>query len=75
MQWPPPAFLSLLTSNISTYFINFLYFLLFDSAEDLLNTLQISRREKRLYWYLFWSVISRIWTRITPNTETFHAVL
>ena len=30
--------------------------------------------EKCPFSELFWSVFSRIWTRITPNTDIFHAV-
>ena len=29
-------------------------------------------REKSVYSEFFWSVFSRIWTRKTPNTDTFH---
>ena len=32
-------------------------------------------RKKCPYSELFWSVFSRIWIRITPNTNTYHAVL
>ena len=33
-----------------------------------------SLREKCPYWELFWSIFSRIRTRITRNTDTFYAV-
>ena len=32
-------------------------------------------RKKCPYSELFWSAFFRIWTRITPNTDTFQAVL
>ena len=40
------------------------------SAEENLTQ---SLRKKCPYSELFWSVFSRIRTRITPNTDTFHA--
>ena len=37
-------------------------------------SVKITLREKCQYLELFWSVFSRIRTRVTPNTDTFYAV-
>ena len=34
-----------------------------------------TQRKKYPYWELFWSKCGNIRTRITPNTDTFHAML
>ena len=39
-----------------------------------LQWMQLPLREMYLYSEFFWSVFSRIRTRKTPNTDTFHAV-